>query len=236
MLAALLKNSTADKLTALMSGAAATTNPTYSASYLESGNRVEKLGSLNGVTAVDMVPTPETQMRSVESLRIHNCDTAAVTVTLQRIVGATTYQIGKVTLQPSDTLIFEAGSISVVDSSGNTKGTNSAQLTQLSIGASTAAAGTTTTDAGVLPAGTAQAYPTTAADGTKGVRINAADNVTGRQIEIVNGANAVLKIYPPTGGTINQLGADAAYSTTSAKGAILFCTNGSTGAWMVMGG
>ena len=100
----------------------------------------------------------------------------------------------------------------------------------VTIGASTAAAGSTTTDAGVLPAATAEAYLTTAADGTKGVRINAADNIAGRSIRVANGVStAILKIYPPSGGTINGAAADAAFSTVSGKGALLVCT--AAGTW-----
>lgn len=105
-----------------------------------------------------------------------------------------------------------------------------------SVGASTAAAGTTTADAGVLPAGTAAVYPVSAADGTKGVRINAADQVTGRQLTVGNGvSNAVLKIYAPSGGTINGAAADAAYSTASGKSASITCLSGSGNSWLATG-
>ncbi len=101
-----------------------------------------------------------------------------------------------------------------------------------SIGASTAAAGSTTSDAGVLPAGTARVYPTTGADDAKGVRINAVDKVTGRRLFICNGVgNKALKIYPPTGGTINGLSADAAFSSASGKGVIVICTSSGSNAW-----
>lgn len=104
------------------------------------------------------------------------------------------------------------------------------------IGASTAAAGSTTTDAGLLPAGTAQTYPTTAADGTKGVRISASDKVTGRTIFVGNGVAAqTLKIYPPTGGTINGAAADAAYVTASGKGALLKCLSSAGNTWLALG-
>src|SRR5712692_10184479 len=91
-------------------------------------------------------------------------------------------------------------------------------------GASTATAGTTTADAGVLPAGTSPVYPTTAADGTKGVRINASDNVAGRMLFIGNGvSNQILKVYAPSGGAINGAAADAAYSSASGKGVLIVC-------------
>lgn len=100
-------------------------------------------------------------------------------------------------------------------------------------GASTAAAGTVTGDATVLPAGTSSVYPTTAADDTKGVRLHASDAVTGRVILIGNGvANKILKVYPVTGGTINGAAADAAFSTASGKGAILVCLSGSGNTWL----
>ena len=80
---------------------------------------------------------------------------------------------------------------------------NTTTLTAAS-GASTAAAGTTTSDAGVLPAATASFYPTTGADDAKGVRIHADDKVTGRVLFIGNGvSNKILKVYAPSGGTIN---------------------------------
>lgn len=102
----------------------------------------------------------------------------------------------------------------------------------LAIGASTAAAGSTTTDAGVLPAATGSVYPTTAADGTMGVRVHADDAVTGRQLFIGNGAAAaILKVYPPTGGTINGAAANAAFSSASGKGVVLVCLSGSGNTW-----
>lgn len=100
-------------------------------------------------------------------------------------------------------------------------------------GASTAAAGTTTSDAGALPAGTGRIYPTTAADGTKGVKLNVADKVTGRIIFIGNGvANQILKVYPPTGGTINGAAADAAFSSASGKGVIISCLSSGSNTWL----
>lgn len=102
------------------------------------------------------------------------------------------------------------------------------------VGGSTAAAGSTTTDAGVLPAKTANVYPTSAADDTKGVRINAADAITGRRLYIGNGvSNKILKVYAPTGGTINGGSADAAFSSVSGKGVIAICLSGSANSWLM---
>lgn len=104
------------------------------------------------------------------------------------------------------------------------------------IGASTAAAGTTTADAGVLPAATAKIYPTTAADGTKGVRIHAADKFTGNMLFIGNGvSNQILKVYAPAGGAINGAAADAAFSSASGKGVLIVCLSGSGNTWLALG-
>lgn len=111
--------------------------------------------------------------------------------------------------------------------------TNSGSLTGGSIGASTAAAGSTNADATALPAGTATTYPVTAADDTKGVILDASEKVAGRLIFIANlVSNKVLKVYPPTGGTINGAAANAAFSSVSGKGVIIQClTTAGSGTW-----
>ena len=108
---------------------------------------------------------------------------------------------------------------------------------QYGVGASTAAAGTTTADAGVLPAGTAGVYLTTGADDTAGVRITATDKVLGRQLHIANGvSNKILKVYPASGGTINGAAADAAYSSSRGSSVIVVCTStAGSGAWSASG-
>jgi len=101
------------------------------------------------------------------------------------------------------------------------------------IGASTAAAGSATGDAGALPAATASVYPTTAADDTKGVLIHDDDKVTGRMLMIGNGVvNKILKVYPASGGTINGAGANAAFSSVSGKGVITVCLSSGSNTWL----
>jgi predicted RecA/RadA family phage recombinase len=101
------------------------------------------------------------------------------------------------------------------------------------VGASTAAAGTTFADAGALPAGTAAVYPTTGADGTKGVIVNASDKVTGRMIFIGNGvSNQILKVYGPSGATINGASANVAFSGASGKGVIMYCLDSTANTWL----
>jgi hypothetical protein len=100
-------------------------------------------------------------------------------------------------------------------------------------GASTAAAGSTNADAATLPAGTSKVYPTTAADDTKGVIMDVADQVTGRLVMIGNGvSNKILKVYPPIGGTINGAAANAAFSSASGKGVFMFCLSSGSNTWL----
>lgn len=99
-------------------------------------------------------------------------------------------------------------------------------------GASTAAAGTTNADAGALPAGTGRVYPTTGADDTKGVIVSTSDKVTGRMLFIGNGvSNKILKVYGPSGATINGAAANAAFSSASGKGVIMFCIDSTANTW-----
>jgi hypothetical protein len=100
-------------------------------------------------------------------------------------------------------------------------------------GGSTAAAGGTHSDAGALPSATSRVYPTTAADGTKGVKVSASDAVTGRMLFIGNGvSNQILKVYGPTGAVINGAAANAGFSSASGKGVIMYCTSGSGNTWL----
>lgn len=72
-----------------------------------------------------------------------------------------------------------------------------------------AAAGSAQGDAGAIPAGTTFALAT-GADATKGVILPAL--AAGQMIVVKNVDNAVLKVYPASGGTINVLSANAAIS------------------------
>jgi hypothetical protein len=105
--------------------------------------------------------------------------------------------------------------------------------------ASTAAAGTTVSDAGALPysqadgsIGPACVFPTTAADGTKGVKVHASDKVKGTMLFIGNGVAAVLKVYGPSGASINGGAGDAAFSSASGKGVIMYCLSDSGNTWL----
>lgn len=123
MLAILTAN---DSLTAVMSGAAATTNPIYSATWREAGPSplfTQPTGALTGATAVTLVAAPPTGQREVSRVSIYNGDTAAVTITIAKVVSGTSYTLASTTLQVGDTLIGDARGFRVVDNSGQQKQT-----------------------------------------------------------------------------------------------------------------
>ena len=62
-----------------------------------------------------------------------------------------------------------------------------------------------------------------AADGTKGVKLPTA--VAGMVVIVKNTAGAALKIYPATGGTVNALSANAAYSITNLTSTLLVASS-----------
>lgn len=147
-----------DSLTAVMSGAAATTNPTYSAVWREDGGAENQpTGSLSGATAVTLVSAPSAGQRQVERIGIYNGDTAAVTVTIAKVVSGTSYTLNAITLPVGGMLLGNAdGTVTVCDSSGQA-------LTSVSTAFTTRV---TTTDA--VASGTARvvgglAYSNTAA-------------------------------------------------------------------------
>lgn len=86
--------------------------------------------------------------------------------------------------------------------------------------AAVAATGSTQGNAAALSEGL---NVVSAADGTKGVVLPTA--VAGMTVIVKNTAAAALKIYPATGGTINALSANAAYSITNLTSTLLVASS-----------
>lgn len=113
----------------------------------------------------------------------------------------------------------DINSISGGTATGNKKYSNAA----------VAAAGTNQSTATAM---TADLNIVSAADGTKGVKLMTA--VDGYSVTVVNtSTTAVLKVYPATGGAINSLGANAAFSVGPDKQATFDAT--STTQWYCQG-
>lgn len=109
-----------ESLTAVMSGAAATTNPNYQVHFRNlNGSKAEPTGALNGATAVTLITVPGQEQRcELERLQIYNADTAAVTVTIAKVVGGTSFTVLKVTIPVGGLLRWTAEGVRVTDSSG----------------------------------------------------------------------------------------------------------------------
>jgi hypothetical protein len=99
-------------------------------------------------------------------------------------------------------------------------GDTSLAALKLSVG-TVAAAGANQGNAAALPA--AAIVTVTAADAAKGVRLPTAE--AGRVVILKNVDNAVLKIYPATGGKINVLADNASLDIAARTATILFATS-----------
>jgi hypothetical protein len=104
-----------ESLTAVLA-ATPTTQPTYLARWRDAaGTLNESVGSLTGATAKTLVETPG---RAIEALQIYNADAAAVTLTLAKVSGGTSYTIAKPSIPVGGTLHLSAGGLQVTDSAG----------------------------------------------------------------------------------------------------------------------
>jgi hypothetical protein len=118
----LILDTTSKTITAVMSGAPATNQPSYVAAWADNNGTVFTEGAsdglLNGTTAVTIVASPAASTRRViKSIYIQNTDTAAVTITIGFFNGTSTRTIAKVTLSPNDTWTTEG----TFDSTGQVK-------------------------------------------------------------------------------------------------------------------
>ena len=120
----LVLDATTKSIVVAMSGAAATTNPDFTAAYADNNGTTftegANDGALNGTSSVTLVAAPAASTRrTIKSLTIENKDTAAVTLTVSYNNNSTLRTIAKVTLQVGDTWTT-AGTF---DTNGNLKQT-----------------------------------------------------------------------------------------------------------------
>ena len=104
----LILDATTKSIVVAMSGAAATTNPTFVSAWSDDTGTAftegENDGALNGTTSVTLVAAPAASTRRlIKTIYISNTDTAAVTLTVSMNNNATLRQIVKVTLNVGDT-------------------------------------------------------------------------------------------------------------------------------------
>lgn len=120
----LVLDTTSKSITIVMSGAAATTNPSFTAAYADNNGTSFTEGAndgvLNGTSAVTVVAAPASSTRRIiNTITVENNDTAAVTITVGYLNTANTRVIAKVTLQVGDTWTTSGA----YDTNGNLKQT-----------------------------------------------------------------------------------------------------------------
>ena len=118
----LVLDTTSKTITVAMSGAAATTNPSFVTAYSDDNGTTFVEGSsdgiLNGTTQVTMVAAPAASTRRlIKSIFIENNDTAPVTIIVTLNNSGTLRNIQKVTLAVGDNWSTDG----VIDSNGNFK-------------------------------------------------------------------------------------------------------------------
>jgi hypothetical protein len=104
----LVLDATTKSIVVVMSGAAATTNPDFTAAWADDTGSAFTEGAsdgvLNGTSSVTLVAAPASSTRRViKNITIENRDTAAVTVTISYDNNGTLRTIAKVTLNVGDT-------------------------------------------------------------------------------------------------------------------------------------
>lgn len=127
-----------ESITIVMSGAAATTNPTFTVDYTDlntGGSNKSTAGSLTGASVKTVLSTTAAPL-TVETLSVCNVDSAAVTVTVARVAADTTSTtMAVVTLQVNDLLAISANGVQVTDSAGQFKNGSGTVLSPHSIAA-----------------------------------------------------------------------------------------------------
>ena len=104
----LVLDATTKSIVVVMSGAAATTNPDFTAAWADDTGSAftegASDGALNGTSSVTLVAAPASSTRRViKNITIENKDTAAVTLTISYNNNSTLRVIAKVTLNVGDT-------------------------------------------------------------------------------------------------------------------------------------
>ena len=118
----LILDSTGASIQVAMSGAAATTNPTYTVAYADNNGTAftegANRGALNGSTDVTVVANPASGYRRiVKDMTIYNGDTAPVTIFIKYDVSATQRTIAKIVMAVGDSWNFSG----IYDSNGQLK-------------------------------------------------------------------------------------------------------------------
>lgn len=192
-------------LTVVSNATATTTEPSYSASYIDTTsngakNAGDSVGALSGATAVTVVgalPNDAT-LREVKSVTVFNRDTVSHTIIAKKVENGTGYTVAQVVLGTLESMVYDGVKWSVYTAAG--------ELKSSALGAATSSAGAKNgTTVTAVETGTGVVHQTTLT--------LAATPVTMRETEQGGG----VKLYDFPAGRILILGALAsiAVKTTS---------------------
>lgn len=236
-MAILILDATTKSIVVAMSGAAATTNPDFTAAWADNNGTTftegATDGALNGTSSVTLVAAPAASTRrTIKCITIENKDTAAVTLTISYNNNSTLRTIAKVTLQVGDTWTTDG----TYDTSGNLKTViGSVNLaTQVSGTLPVANGGTgATTLTGVLKGNGTSAF-TAATAGTDYVAPATATTFTATQT--FSGSTSVLGAVLTNAAEVTTVSATAATGTINydvTTQSVLYYTSNASANWTV---
>lgn len=182
-MSSIVLDSTLKTIKVSMSGAAATTNPDFTASYADNNGTTftegANDGALSGASDVTVVAAPASgYRRTIKSIFIENKDTAAVTITVKYDNNGTQRNIAKVTLNVGDTWSTD-GTFDTYGSLKQTLGTVNLSNVSGTLGVSNGGTGATTLT-GIAKGNGTSAF-TAATAGTDYVAPGTATNFTAQQ-------------------------------------------------------
>jgi hypothetical protein len=236
-MALLILDATTKSIVVAMSGAAATTNPDFTAAWADNNGTTftegATDGALNGTSSVTLVAAPAASTRrTIKAITIENKDTAAVTLTISYNNNSTLRTIAKVTLQVGDTWTTDG----TYDTSGNLKTViGSVNLATQVTGTLPVTNGGTgaTTLTGVLKGNGTSAF-TAATAGTDYVAPATATTFTATQT--FNGTSSTLAMVLANSAETTTVSATAATGTINydvTTQSVLYYTSNASANWTV---
>lgn len=233
----LVLDATTKSVVVAMSGAAATTNPDFTAAYADDTGSAftegANDGALNGTSSVTLVAAPAASTRRVvKNITIENKDTAAVTLTISYNNNSTLRTIAKVTLNVGDTWTTD-GTFDTNGSLKQTLGTvNLSSGVTGTLGVANGGSGATTLT-GVLKGNGTSAF-TAATAGTDYVAPGTATTFTATQT--FNGTSSTLAMVLADAAETTTISATAATGTINydvTTQSVLYYTTNASANWTV---
>lgn len=233
----LVLDATTKSIVVAMSGAAATTNPDFTAAWADNNGTTftegATDGALNGTSSVTLVAAPASSTRrTIKNITIENKDTAAVTLTISYNNNSTLRTIAKVTLNVGDTWTTD-GTFDTNGSLKQTLGTvNLSSGVTGTLGVANGGSGATTLT-GVLKGNGTSAF-TAATAGTDYVAPATATTFTATQT--FSGSASTLAMVLSDSAEVATISATAATGTINydvTTQSVLYYTTNASANWTV---